>query len=87
MWHSLISPYLNIGLLHPLEVIQAAETAYLENDSLVRRPTSDVRRQQSTVNNALFGRCPVWPMPCLADGRCPVWPMPFAILIFYLTFP
>ncbi|AFZ00267.1 cryptochrome/photolyase family protein [Calothrix sp. PCC 6303] len=28
MWHSLISPYLNIGLLHPLEVIQAAETAY-----------------------------------------------------------
>jgi len=32
MWHSLISPYLNIGLLHPLEVIQAAETAYLDND-------------------------------------------------------
>jgi deoxyribodipyrimidine photolyase-related protein len=28
MWHSLISPYLNIGLLQPLEVIQAAETAY-----------------------------------------------------------
>jgi deoxyribodipyrimidine photolyase-related protein len=27
MWHSLLSPYLNIGLLHPLEVIQAAETA------------------------------------------------------------
>lgn len=32
MWHSLISPYLNLGLLHPLEVIQAAETAYLDND-------------------------------------------------------
>ncbi|MEZ2227766.1 MAG: cryptochrome/photolyase family protein [Microcoleus sp.] len=32
MWHSLISPYLNIGLLHPLEVIQAAETAYFDND-------------------------------------------------------
>ncbi|MBW4496003.1 MAG: cryptochrome/photolyase family protein [Oscillatoria princeps RMCB-10] len=31
MWHSLISPYLNIGLLHPLEVIQAAERAYREN--------------------------------------------------------
>lgn len=30
MWHSLLSPYLNIGLLHPLKVIQAAETAYRE---------------------------------------------------------
>lgn len=30
MWHSMLSPYLNIGLLQPLEVIQAAETAYLE---------------------------------------------------------
>ncbi|MCS6793235.1 MAG: cryptochrome/photolyase family protein [Oscillatoriaceae bacterium SKYG93] len=30
MWHSLISPYLNIGLLHPLEVIQAAERAFFE---------------------------------------------------------
>jgi deoxyribodipyrimidine photolyase-related protein len=28
LWHSLISPYLNIGLLRPLEVIQAAEIAY-----------------------------------------------------------
>jgi Uncharacterized protein related to deoxyribodipyrimidine photolyase len=32
MWHSLISPYLNIGLLHPLEVIQAAEIACGEHD-------------------------------------------------------
>jgi len=32
MWHSLLSPYLNIGLLHPLEVIQAAETAYREKN-------------------------------------------------------
>ena len=31
MWHSLISPYLNIGLLYPWEVIKAAETAYYEN--------------------------------------------------------
>ncbi len=32
MWHSLISPYLNIGLLHPLEVIQAAERAFSEKN-------------------------------------------------------
>jgi hypothetical protein len=32
MWHSLLSPYLNIGLLHPLEVIQAGETAYREKN-------------------------------------------------------
>ncbi len=31
MWHSMISPYLNIGLLHPLEVVEAAEQAYLKN--------------------------------------------------------
>lgn len=28
MWHAMLSPYLNLGLLHPLEVIQAAERAY-----------------------------------------------------------
>ncbi len=28
MWHALLSPYLNLGLLRPLEVIQAAEAAY-----------------------------------------------------------
>jgi deoxyribodipyrimidine photolyase-related protein len=32
MWHALLSPYLNLGLLHPLEVIQAAEQAYYEHD-------------------------------------------------------
>ena len=31
MWHALISPYLNIGLLQPLEVIQAAEAAYKQH--------------------------------------------------------
>ncbi len=31
MWHALVSPYLNIGLLQPLEVIQAVEKAYQEN--------------------------------------------------------
>jgi deoxyribodipyrimidine photolyase-related protein len=28
MWHSMLSPYLNIGLLQPLEVIRAVEKAY-----------------------------------------------------------
>lgn len=32
MWHALLSPYLNLGLLHPLEVIEAAERAYHERD-------------------------------------------------------
>ncbi|MGF1493281.1 MAG: cryptochrome/photolyase family protein [Microcoleaceae cyanobacterium] len=32
LWHALLSPYLNLGLLHPLEVIQAVETAYEEDD-------------------------------------------------------
>lgn len=28
MWHAMLSPYLNLGLLHPLEVVKAAEQAY-----------------------------------------------------------
>jgi deoxyribodipyrimidine photolyase-related protein len=32
LWHALISPYLNLGLLHPLEVIQRVETAYHPQD-------------------------------------------------------
>ncbi len=32
LWHSLLSPYLNCGLLTPLEVIQAAEAAYYDHD-------------------------------------------------------
>lgn len=32
MWHALISPYLNLGLLHPQEVIAAAETAWHKGD-------------------------------------------------------
>ncbi|MBD2105299.1 cryptochrome/photolyase family protein [Leptolyngbya sp. FACHB-261] len=33
MWHAMLSPYLNLGLLHPLEVLEAAEQAYTENQS------------------------------------------------------
>ncbi len=32
MWHSMISAYINIGLLHPLEVIQAAEKEYHQKE-------------------------------------------------------
>jgi len=32
MWHALLSPYLNIGLLQPMEVIQAVEQAYYDHD-------------------------------------------------------
>ena len=31
MWHAMLSPYINLGLLQPLEIIQAAEIAYNEN--------------------------------------------------------
>ena len=33
MWHAMLSPYLNLGLLHPLEVVKAAEQAYYENQN------------------------------------------------------
>jgi len=32
MWHALLSPYLNLGLLQPLEVIEAVEQAYHDRD-------------------------------------------------------
>ena len=32
LWHSLLSPYLNLGLLHPWEVITAVEQAYWEQN-------------------------------------------------------
>lgn len=31
LWHGLVSPYLNLGLLHPLEVVEAAAQAYHAN--------------------------------------------------------
>lgn len=30
MWHALISPYLNLGLLQPMEVVRAIESAYYD---------------------------------------------------------
>ncbi|WGV29112.1 cryptochrome/photolyase family protein [Halotia branconii] len=33
MWHAMLSPYLNLGLLHPLEVVQAVEQAYSDNSN------------------------------------------------------
>lgn len=33
LWHALLSPYLNLGLLHPLEVIRRLEQAGLERHS------------------------------------------------------
>lgn len=32
MWHSLISPYVNVGLLQPLEVVRQVEQAYHDRD-------------------------------------------------------
>lgn len=32
LWHALISPYLNLGLLHPLEVVEAAEQAFYDRN-------------------------------------------------------
>ncbi len=32
MWHALLSPYLNLGLLQPMEVIHAVEQAYYDRD-------------------------------------------------------
>jgi len=34
MWHALLSPYLNIGLLQPMEVIDAIATAYQANPDI-----------------------------------------------------
>ena len=42
MWHGLISPYLNLGLLQPLEVINAVEKAYYDE-----RPRVAERRLSS----------------------------------------
>ena len=45
MWHTLISPYLNIGLLHPLEVIQKIEDAYHQTSNIPLNSVEGVIRQ------------------------------------------
>jgi deoxyribodipyrimidine photolyase-related protein len=32
MWHALLSPYINLGLIHPLEVVQAVEQNHSEHN-------------------------------------------------------
>ncbi|MGF1512772.1 MAG: cryptochrome/photolyase family protein [Elainellaceae cyanobacterium] len=33
LWHAMLSPYLNLGLLRPVEVVEAVETAYYEREN------------------------------------------------------
>lgn len=44
MWHSLIAPALNIGLLHPLEVIRAAEQAFLQDNAPIASVEGFIRQ-------------------------------------------
>ncbi|NJM99020.1 MAG: cryptochrome/photolyase family protein [Phormidesmis sp. RL_2_1] len=45
LWHALLSPYLNLGLLQPMEVIEAVETAYQENPQLPLNSVEGLIRQ------------------------------------------
>ncbi|MGF1525046.1 MAG: cryptochrome/photolyase family protein [Leptolyngbyaceae cyanobacterium] len=44
MWHALLSPYLNIGLLQPQEVIAAVEQAYHEQNLLLNSVEGFIRQ-------------------------------------------
>ncbi|NJK72585.1 MAG: hypothetical protein HC926_04675 [Synechococcaceae cyanobacterium SM2_3_60] len=44
LWHALLSPYINLGLLHPLEVIQAAEAAYREGHAPIASVEGFIRQ-------------------------------------------
>ena len=44
MWHSLISPYLNLGLLQPMEVIKAAEQAYKSRELALNNVEGFIRQ-------------------------------------------
>ncbi|MEM9771623.1 MAG: cryptochrome/photolyase family protein [Cyanobacteria bacterium P01_D01_bin.73] len=45
LWHTLISPYVNIGLLHPMDVIKTIESAYNENPDIPLNSVEGVIRQ------------------------------------------
>ncbi|MEM6500222.1 MAG: cryptochrome/photolyase family protein [Cyanobacteria bacterium P01_C01_bin.89] len=45
MWHALLSPYINIGLLHPLDVIQKIEEAYKQDSDIPLNSVEGVIRQ------------------------------------------
>ncbi|WP_338462653.1 cryptochrome/photolyase family protein [Synechococcus elongatus IITB7] len=44
MWHSLIAPALNLGLLHPLEVIRRAEQAFYDNQAPIASVEGFIRQ-------------------------------------------
>ena len=44
MWHSLLSPALNLGLLDPLECVEAAERAYRDGDAPIASVEGFVRQ-------------------------------------------
>jgi deoxyribodipyrimidine photolyase-related protein len=44
MWHALLSPYLNLGLLHPLEVVEQAEAALRARDLPVNSVEGFIRQ-------------------------------------------
>jgi deoxyribodipyrimidine photolyase-related protein len=44
LWHALLSPYLNLGLLHPLEVVRAAEQAYDEHQLAINSVEGFIRQ-------------------------------------------
>lgn len=44
LWHALLSPYINLGLLHPLEVIQAAEAAYRDGTAPIASVEGFIRQ-------------------------------------------
>jgi deoxyribodipyrimidine photolyase-related protein len=45
LWHSLLSPYLNIGLLTPLEVVQQVEAAFYARDEVEINSAEGMIRQ------------------------------------------
>ncbi|WP_346293249.1 cryptochrome/photolyase family protein [Sphaerothrix gracilis] len=45
LWHAMLSPYLNLGLLHPLEVIEAVEQAFYDDSDLPLNSVEGLIRQ------------------------------------------